>query len=249
MVEKRSALFATIPARDYLLFWRGGRLQLQRVVRFLGLSKSEVARISGVAAASVRFDRKAPRDLHERFTEIAATCTLVAEFFQGDVIKTSLWFKTVNPLLGDISPRDMIALGRHGTLRRFVMDARAENSPASSTPLDATSKTQGNPADRYLDRHREAIAALCERFGVRRLAVFGSVLRSDFDPTRSDVDLAVEFGPQAERSPARQYFDFKRALEELLARPVDLVELSAMPNSRLKRIIERTQVPVYAQAA
>jgi len=134
-------------------------------------------------------------------------------------------------------------------LRRFVMNARAENSTASSPSLDATAKTHGNPADHYLDAHREAIALLCERFGIRRLTAFGSVLRSDFDPTRSDVDLAVEFEPQAERSPARQYFDFKRALEELLGRPVDLVELSAMPESRLKRIIERTQVPVYGQAA
>jgi predicted nucleotidyltransferase len=48
---------------------------------------------------------------------------------------------------------------------------------------------------------------------------------------------------------ARQYFDFKTALEHLLSRPVDLVELEAMPNTRLKRIIEHTKVPIYAAAA
>ena len=42
--------------------------------------------------------------------------------------------------------------------------------------------------------HRAEIAALCRRFGVRRLAVFGSAARgADFDPARSDVDFLVEF--------------------------------------------------------
>ena len=84
---------------------------------------------------------------------------------------------------------------------------------------------------------------------MRRLAVFGSALRPDFDPARSDLDIVVEFGSPHGESAARQYFDFKAALERLFARPVDLVELSVVPESRLKRIIERTQVPLYAEAA
>jgi hypothetical protein len=36
-----------------------------------------------------------------------------------------------------------------------------------------------------------AIRSLCERYGVRELALFGSSLRPDFDPTASDIDLAV----------------------------------------------------------
>jgi hypothetical protein len=46
-----------------------------------------------------------------------------------------------------------------------------------------------------------------------------------------------------------QYFEFKAAVERLVGRPVDLVEMKAMADSRLKRVIERTQVPVYEQAA
>jgi predicted nucleotidyltransferase len=76
-----------------------------------------------------------------------------------------------------------------------------------------------------------------------------AVLRSDFNPTSSDVDAAVNFGPPAENSSARQYFEFKAALEHLLSRPVDLVELEAMPDTRLKRIIEHTKVPIYSAAA
>ena len=38
----------------------------------------------------------------------------------GDADKTGTWFKTRNPLLGDISPRDMICLGRFQRLRKFI---------------------------------------------------------------------------------------------------------------------------------
>jgi predicted nucleotidyltransferase len=75
------------------------------------------------------------------------------------------------------------------------------------------------------------------------------VLRRDFDATRSDIDLAVEFGRSRRYGPADQYFRFKESLERLLGRKVDLVELRAMPASRLKQSIERSQVPVYEQAA
>jgi len=46
---------------------------------------------------------------------------------------------------------------------------------------------------------REAIAEVCRRHGVRKLSLFGSVLRDDFDPTRSDVDVLVEFSAGADR--------------------------------------------------
>lgn len=91
----------------------------------------------------------------------------------------------------------------------------------------------------------DRIAALCRRFGVERLAAFGSVTRADYDEAGSDVDLVVRFAAPGPEGAARQYFDFKTALETTLGRPVDLVELTAMPDSRLKREIERTQVPVY----
>jgi hypothetical protein len=44
---------------------------------------------------------------------------------------------------------------------------------------------------------REAIAAFCRARGIRKLSLFGSVLRHDFDPARSDVDVLAEFAPGA----------------------------------------------------
>ena len=65
-----------------------------------------------------------------------------------------------------------------------------------------------------IEEHRPEIVALCRRFGVRRLAVFGSAARgTDFDPARSDVDLLVEFEASAGKD-LGSYFDLKGALEE-----------------------------------
>jgi hypothetical protein len=121
-------LFGTVPDQDYLGFWADQTLRAREVADFLDLDKRTVAKFSGVAPASVRFDQKIPKEVLERLTEIANICGLVAQFFGGDIRKTTLWFQTRNPLLGDISPRDMIRFGRYQKLRRFVMDALEENS-------------------------------------------------------------------------------------------------------------------------
>ena len=46
-----------------------------------------------------------------------------------------------------------------------------------------------------LETKLDAISTACRRFGVARLDAFGSALRDEFQPGRSDVDLLVEFGP------------------------------------------------------
>jgi hypothetical protein len=124
------ALFGTVPDRDYLGFWANETLNTRGVVDFLDFDKRDVAKVAGVAPASVRFDEKIPKEVLDHLTRIANVCGLVAQFFAGDVVKTALWFKTKNPLLGDISPRDMIRYGRYEKLRRFVMHALKENEEA-----------------------------------------------------------------------------------------------------------------------
>ena len=41
----------------------------------------------------------------------------------------------------------------------------------------------------------EEIAAFCRKWGIKRLSFFGSIVRDDFDPERSDVDVLVELRP------------------------------------------------------
>jgi predicted nucleotidyltransferase len=96
-----------------------------------------------------------------------------------------------------------------------------------------------------IESAREQIAELCRVHGVRQLDVFGSALGSDF-VADSDFDAVVEFDAVADQNGLAQYFGLKEQLEALLQRPVDLVELDAMPDTRLKRIIQRSKVPLYA---
>ena len=65
----------------------------------------------------------------------------------------------------------------------------------------------------------EQIANFCKRHRIRRLALFGSVLRSDFTPD-SDVDVLVEFEPGARTG--LRFFAMERELSDLLGRKVDL---------------------------
>jgi len=61
---------------------------------------------------------------------------------------------------------------------------------------------------------RERIAELCRRNRIRRLSLFGSVLRSDFGP-ESDVDVLVEFEPGA-RVGFFELYDLEQELSPLL---------------------------------
>lgn len=63
--------------------------------------------------------------------ELAVLCEQVVGYFDGDVAKTALWFRLPNPLLGDVSPCDMIRYGRYARLREFVVEALADNAVAA----------------------------------------------------------------------------------------------------------------------
>jgi len=66
---------------------------------------------------------------------------------------------------------------------------------------------------------RDRIAEFCRRHHVRRLALFGSVLRDDFGPT-SDVDVLVEFEP--DHVPGLAFFTMQEELSRVIGRTVDL---------------------------
>jgi hypothetical protein len=66
---------------------------------------------------------------------------------------------------------------------------------------------------------RAAVAAFCCRHHIRRLALFGSVLREDFRP-ESDIDVLVDFEPG--HVPGLAFFAMQRELSEILGHKVDL---------------------------
>ncbi len=65
----------------------------------------------------------------------------------------------------------------------------------------------------------QQIAAFCRKHHMRRLSLFGSVLRDDFRAD-SDVDVLVEFEPG--HTPGWHFFEMQDELSELLGRTVDL---------------------------
>ncbi|MGA7540726.1 MAG: nucleotidyltransferase domain-containing protein [Steroidobacteraceae bacterium] len=98
-----------------------------------------------------------------------------------------------------------------------------------------------------IEDNLEEIGRLCRHYGVRKLELFGSILRQDFDPEHSDVDLLVEFEPRVANSFAN-FLDLKEALERVLGRRVDLVELRAIRNRRLRHHIAQSKSAIYAAA-
>ncbi len=96
-------------------------------------------------------------------------------------------------------------------------------------------------------RKRDVLAAICRRYDVTRLEVFGSAARSDdFDPESSDVDFLVEFDPRSKLRPFHRYFDLAEALRDALGRPVDLMESRAISNPYLRAAINQSRTLVYA---
>jgi len=52
---------------------------------------------------------------------------LVSGFFKGNEARTYNWFRNKNPLLGGVSPADMILLGREEKLLKFIKNSLAGN--------------------------------------------------------------------------------------------------------------------------
>jgi len=126
-----AALFDTVPREDYLALFPSGETDYQKAVVLLGFKKKDVARASNIPVQSVRYDQKMPKELEDRVREWAVALALVAQYFK-DGQKTVLWFKTPNPLLGNVAPRDMIRVGRFNKLHRFITNALADNERSPS---------------------------------------------------------------------------------------------------------------------
>ena len=97
-----------------------------------------------------------------------------------------------------------------------------------------------------LREHREEVLALCRRFGVRRLDVFGSATGDEFDPASSDIDFLVELEPPEGTNRFDAFFGLKEGLEALFGRPVDLVDPSALDNPYFAAMVEHTRQELYA---
>jgi len=97
-----------------------------------------------------------------------------------------------------------------------------------------------------IESNVEPLRRRCARYGVRRLAVFGSAVTEDLDEQTSDLDFLVDFQRLPEGTRADAFFDLKASLEELFERPVDLVMRSAVRSPYFEIEIHRTERQLYA---
>jgi len=114
-----------------------------------------------------------------------------------------------------------------------------EFSPVFDYPIDMS------VAELPIRIDREKIAAFCRARGIRRLSLFGSVLRDDFDPARSDVDVLAEFASGIR--PGLKFFGYGEELAEIVGHKVDF-NTEAWLSKYFRDEVVREAVPIYEQA-
>ena len=99
-----------------------------------------------------------------------------------------------------------------------------------------------------IDIPERQLDAFCQKWQIRKLELFGSVLRDDFGP-KSDIDVLATFAPEASLS-LFDLVDAELELQEIFGRAVDLLERSAVERSenwiRRRRILESART-IYAR--
>jgi len=97
-----------------------------------------------------------------------------------------------------------------------------------------------------LSDHLQQIKQLCKANNVRSLFAFGSVVANNLKPT-SDIDLLVDIDADDPLVYSDHYFELKFQLENVLQRPIDLLEEKAIKNTFLKKQIDLNKVLVYGR--
>lgn len=97
-------------------------------------------------------------------------------------------------------------------------------------------------ADLPIALDREKIAAFCRERRIRKLSLFGSVLRDDFEPGRSDVDVLAEFDAGALNKAGWDFFAYGDQLGAVLGHKVDFcTELRPW----LRPLVEQRALAIY----
>jgi uncharacterized protein len=93
--------------------------------------------------------------------------------------------------------------------------------------------------DQLIDHSQ--LADLCQKYRVAKLLLFGSVLREDFDPLQSDLDVLVEFLPDANRS-LFTLIDLQEKLTTIFGRQVDLTTPGSLSKYFREEVVRSAEV-------
>lgn len=98
-----------------------------------------------------------------------------------------------------------------------------------------------------IDKYNNQLISLCEKHNVNELSVFGSILTNNFNQD-SDVDFMVDFKDVERKVYADNYFNFKKSLENLFNRKIDLLEKIALKNPYFIQVLNDTKKMVYVRS-
>jgi predicted nucleotidyltransferase len=99
-----------------------------------------------------------------------------------------------------------------------------------------------------IERNKEKIIELCEKYNVNQLFAFGSVCTDEFND-ESDIDLLVEFNPMDFVKYSDNYFELSEMLEHLFNRKVDLLTINSLNNPYFIENIEKSKKLIYENKA
>lgn len=97
-----------------------------------------------------------------------------------------------------------------------------------------------------LNIYKKDIDDLCKSYKVKTLYAFGSVLTDNFNKD-SDIDMIVDFVNIDVTDYADNYFDFKFSLQEILKRPIVLLEEKAIKNPYFRKSVNQQRQLLYGQ--
>lgn len=101
---------------------------------------------------------------------------------------------------------------------------------------------------KLIELNIDKIIALCKKYRVAKLWVFGSILTDRFNEN-SDVDFSVDFDAETINKEnldwADIFFDFMHELENLMCRKIDLVCDNAVTNKYFRKELDSTKQLIY----
>ena len=97
-----------------------------------------------------------------------------------------------------------------------------------------------------IEQHRSEIEALCRKYRVKKLELFGSAASGEFNPATSDIDFFYELDDKESSDYADRFFNLMWDLEALLDRKVDLVSSKDAKNPYFLQVANRFRTTLYA---
>lgn len=222
------------------------RAELMRTLALRTFGADDALAIAARANRAVEFASRDPQGLlvvygdgsdpadaarFEEFPRAVSPAVVIEAQFHADLVRR---------LRTDRSPRSRALRGRvlKGRVDRSVPDRTRHRDFRRARRLRRPHPSLRVPSLRTLQR-------LAGEHGLRRVALFGSAVRSDFRPD-SDVDVLVEYRPQAKRT-VRSHLALKRSLERFFRHDVDLVNVKYL-DPQVRPMAAREMVRLYGRA-